>query len=372
VTKLNYMRKFSMCLFVCFASACGASGNVANTTLPSEQNILYASPEMIEESATPSKTFAKLPSDTPTLTMTNTQTVFKTLSKGEYILQFGNEGIVIMSEKGLQEGEIKIQIRNSSASISPDYSEMIFSMDKGYWSEPLIRLELDKEKIYEIPNSEGCAMPTWLPDGKRIIASCDTDKDERKIHLELFVMNINGTNKTQITDCSIIHRSKERTFCNIKNPFVSPNGRWILFDYVDMVSFQPRDSQARLLDSSCLLKPEECKNETSRFITIGDRYEGLHRSWSPDSKYLASVKPLEEGSGSSGIRIYDMEMMVFYEYIETSTSEDDNIGNVSWSPSGNNIAYTMGSGLYIYSIKDRTHKKISDETRSGLLYISVD
>lgn len=303
------------------------------------------------------------------ITLTPTQSIISGLSSGEYILLNNDNKMMIYSEDGDIMGNINVNILGS-ASLSANNKIIVFSAGCCF-TEPLYLYNINMETLIEIPNSKGCMSPDWMPDEEHIIASCDSEASDSDIHIELFLLSIDGSEKKQITDCLKIHPYKDKMLCGIKHPLISPDGKWLLFDYIDMVSFQPRDMQIRLLETNCLNMPETCIEKSLRFISVGDREEYFTSSWAPDSLLLAMIKPYDENTQSTGIKIYNMINLQMKEYIETSTNSEDDIIDVAWSPSGNNIAYTMLSGLYIYSLSDRTHYKLSNEIGSVLLYLLI-
>ncbi len=175
--------------------------------------------------------------------------------------------------------------------------------------------------------------PRWSPDGKRIAFTLGRDESSN-----IWVMNADGTDETQLTDDSL------RVF----RPSWSPDGQQIAF-------YDIAEGRLHLMDA-----------DGSDVIRLTNSRAVEHiTAWSPDSQRIAFSARVSGGCQIYTIRTDGSDLMQL-----TSIDPSDNDGecddNPIWSPSGHLIAFTsLGRGgvtwgIYIMNSDGSGLTKLSD------------
>ena len=190
----------------------------------------------------------------------------------------------------------------------------------------------DRVKLGQSVNSQ----PSWSPDGNTIAFVSDIEGTS-----QIFKMDINGNNVTQLTS-SIVDRLKKKL--DVLNPIWSPDGKRIAF--LSKVTSRYFANGIYIINS----------DGTSISNMIGGW--NFAPTWSPDSKRLVFIScDIGINNGSTDIYITNAEGTELNNI--TNTLEDSQIGPC-WSPDGHHIAFLSnreGGNIYsdcwnLYVMKD--------------------
>jgi Tol biopolymer transport system component len=160
--------------------------------------------------------------------------------------------------------------------------------------------------------------PAWSPDGKRVAFGREINNSGPGYAYTtvLFVMNLDGSNLTQLTDPSIA----------VGDPSWSPSGDQIVITY------------------------SKKEDHTQGIATVNVGGTGFKKltasgesqpSWSPDGKKIAYSIP--QGPGDRNPRIYIMNPDGSNQKQLTTS----NSTSASWSPDGTKLAYKCGDELCV-------------------------
>jgi Tol biopolymer transport system component len=163
---------------------------------------------------------------------------------------------------------------------SPDGTKIVFTSSRDN-DEEIYLMNADGSTPIRLTNAKGDdSHPHWFPDGKKIIFNSarntpDLSVEWRLQHIEVFSMNIDGTNLTQITDFKTIN-----TY-----PSVSPDAKKITFRRVtDSFAYNwDMSNNVRNRNSEVFVMDIDGKNLIN--ISNSPAYDGWPW-WSPDSQKL--------------------------------------------------------------------------------------
>jgi Tol biopolymer transport system component len=158
--------------------------------------------------------------------------------------------------------------------------------------------------------SSGCTFPSWSPNSREVLVSCD---------LDIFVLDIESDTSVPIAECR-----EAATACT--NPEWSPDGRVILF--FRAIEFAPNPGLYRI-GAGCLQEPTTCF-ETATFFASGTP----PYSWSPTANELAYVT----FTGDLGIATSAGHLLR-----AIPIPDDNRIKTLSWSPDAKSLAVTLDS-----------------------------
>jgi len=200
--------------------------------------------------------------------------------------------------------------------ISPDGSELIYTSPvEGKYD--LWRRKFEGGKPVNITNHPASdSSPSWSPDGKQI-AFC-SDRDEEKP--ELYVMDL---------ESGIVNRMTENKFHDSGTSW-SPDGKTILF-----TRFVLGDEETKQSGSGEVVAIDVATKAEKQLTKLNGYCGGVEHS--PDGKRIAFHRTSEEGS-----EIWVMNVDGSNPTQITQSFLDEY--SPAWSPDGNWIAYTSGTG----------------------------
>jgi len=283
------------------------------------------------EEETFSQTPPTIPEHITTTTATNTAQSLGSIDKIVFYHGYGYQDyeIYAMDIYGSQ----WIRLTNdaffeSSPSCSPGGAKIAFMRDNntdwGIWimnfngSDQILLTSDNKTSTYW--------SPAWSPDGLKIAYTRNTENESS----EIFIMNIDSTNKIQLTNNSVDDR----------NPSWSPDAKRIVF------------SRDRLNDSSLYVMTSDGSNQTQLIDNLGA--SDSDPDWSPDGQHITFTSNLDGDNEIYVIKADGSE-------IRKLTDNDAQDSEPAWSPDGNKIAFVSNrdgnSEIYIMNSDG------SDETR---------
>ena len=168
------------------------------------------------------------------------------------------------------------------------------------------------------PNSDW--VPSWSPDGKRIVFSSDRDgnRDGNRENYEIYVMDADGNNQQRLTDNDFFDTS----------PSWSPDGKRIAFSSRRDGHFIGEFG----LTYEIYVMDADGGNEQR---LTNNRKSDRSPSWSPDGKQIAFISD-RKGDGVN-YEIYVMDADGGNEQRLTNNRVDDT--SPSWSPDGERIVF---------------------------------
>jgi WD40 repeat protein len=218
---------------------------------------------------------------------------------------YGNS-LFVMDPEGVGYGRLADDACRSG--ISLDYRLLVF--DRRDWSrmeDYLVILELESGNEKVVPSSLGCSEGSFGPSNDRIVTSC---------HNNIFIIDLISGDKRMIDDC-------ESRGGACASPVWSPDGRYIIYDYLQ--TFSP-NSGVFLLETECFESLNDCSPSRIAAPNFG------FYSWSPDSTLVASLA--EEGAStlfeipSGTTQILDLPVTA-------------SVRRIAFSPSGRDLAITL-------------------------------
>ncbi len=191
----------------------------------------------------------------------------------------GKYGIYTMNFNG---GEMQRLTKNDwgegSPSFSPQGDKILFVRDlQNYpWRSQIFTMNLDGSEatqISHVDNGAGTVAiedPSWSPDGKQIIYTCD--KDNEGMGYRIYIMNADGSNTRRLTD----------KFRWERRPRFSPDGKKIIFTI-----FEPGIGVYLFLINS------DGTGEEKLFSGIPGLIRSEDAAWSPDGSTVVFWAEIE-------------------------------------------------------------------------------
>jgi dipeptidyl aminopeptidase/acylaminoacyl peptidase len=189
------------------------------------------------------------------------------------------------------------------------------------------------------------------PDGKRIAFVSDTKLNKPNPNEKaqnLFVADLDGSNLKQLTNLD------RELFFSTDNPRWSPDGKKIIFEYVDNSNLEVDPGESIfLIDSDGL--------NLKKIISVG-KYKGLRINpcWSPDGKNIAYASYEQDKNGSYNIYVMSLDG----RSIERITTSPLSKKNPVFSPDGTKICYVghptdpAFGELFIVDLKTRKEYRV--------------
>lgn len=212
------------------------------------------------------------------------------------------------------------------------YGGIMVMNDDGSWIVQLIENEEDVAYTY----------PAWSPDGRKVVFIKETWVEESRRDMDIFVMDVDGGNLTQLTDTP---RGAEWW------PAWSPDGSKIVFDYtpqgwlgeIYVVSADGSNRQNLTSHSA---------NDTSP-------------AWSPDGTQIAFTS-----NRDGGYYIYVMDTDGANVRQLTSDKGTNDV-NPDWSPDGSQIAFESDRGagdewnIYVMNVDGSNITRLTDNSANN-------
>jgi len=263
--------------------------------------------------------------------------LLRTFPPGQYIVyamidsvdEYGwpYASLFVSSLEGDRLGRLAANVAED-ARISPDQRWIAFlqPLVPGV-SYELSLLDVSSGQIIAVPGELDCGPVTWSPDGQMLAATCGS------YPRQLEVLTLADGNATVLTVWS--EPDEDWAF-----PAWSPDGHWIAVrQHTGGQVADPRNG-LYLVNSECRLIPTSCREQArGPFRLFG------HMSWSPDSRFLATI----EGSSIAILDIATGRARTVSMLPELVT-----IQAVAWSPDGTWIAFSggrPGTAIDIYLIR---------------------
>jgi WD40 repeat protein len=324
----------------------------SSTTAASPTKIVYQfTPTSEPKSVTPNNTPKATPpfSDNEEIGHVEESLVsINTLPSGSYIVycsfnelddNYGNS-LFVMDHNGDVYGMLADDACRSS--ISLDDTLLVF--DRRDWSRMdyyLIIFELETGNERVVPNSLGCSEGSFGPSNDRIVTACKNN---------IFVIELVSGSKRMIDDC-------EARGGACGSPVWSPDGRYIIYDYLQ--SFSP-NSGVFLLDTDCIESLTDCSPSRIASPNFG------FYSWSPDSSVVASLA--EEGA----ITFFEIPSGKTQKLILPVTAS---ARGIAFSTNGRELAITLEGDqkesyrIFLFNLEDGEAKYIGDSTyHKGVMF----
>ena len=246
----------------------------------------------------------------PTATQTPIldQYQIETLSPGQYLVgeKYNPDSSTFLHFVSLDKITYRYDLEQDiSVVLSPDLQQVAFSQADHLWI-----MELQSRTIVEVLNSQGCKFPDWSPDGKSLVAMCQSG---------IGVITLASGERMLITNWSTTEEAWSF-------PTWSPDGQWIAYINrpTSLGGAEPNDG-IYVTNTACLTNNATCES-----MTLGPFTQAFHPpiDWSPDSRSLAVVT-------RTSISILDVETGVLRQVLEG----DYYPSVVVWSPDGEWIAF---------------------------------
>ena len=277
------------------------------------------------------------PTVNPTPSPAPPAALLRTLPPGQYIVYAMLDGvdeygwpqtsIFVSSLQGDRLGRLAANVAED-ARVSPDQRWIAFlqTLVPGV-SYGLSLLDISSGQIIAVPGELDCGPASWSPDGQMLAATCGS------YPRQLEVLTPEDGKATVLTVWS--EPDEDWAF-----PAWSPDGHWIAVrQHTGGQIADPRNG-LYLVNSECRLTPTSCGEQArGPFRLFG------HMSWSPDSRFLASV----EGSNIAILDIATGQVRTISMPPELVT-----IHALAWSPDGSWIAFSgggPGTAIDLYLIR---------------------
>jgi Tol biopolymer transport system component len=161
-------------------------------------------------------------------------------------------------------------------------------------------------------------LPAWSPDGKKIIFQRDFDKVRGQADYDILTMKVNGTRERNLTNSPGVQDF---------DPDWSPNGRRIAFT-------SERDGDAEIYT----MKPNGSRARQLTFNDAPFAFDG-DPNWSPDSRKIAFTSE-RDSVPETPFQVEIYTMRANGDNQTRLTFDEDSDFLPAWSPDGRKIAFT--------------------------------
>ena len=200
---------------------------------------------------------------------------------------------------------------------SPDCGYIVYSTDAELW---LMRNDGTDQRVLVVYDGGRPTAPAWSPDGARIAYSRQHMDGGRWVR-HIYVVNADGTGKTQLTDGDVLDGT----------PSWSPDGERMAFS---RSSGSGRDSDGNRVDSDGYITVMDATGRNHTALTKGGGWD-YAPAWSPDGTKIAFLSHGIEHWEEGVVTIMDPDganvRLVHLGYAR----------DLAWSPDGTRLAFSL-------------------------------